>query len=109
MLQNLVNIKLTLWPVADKRHVSYYNIPQLRQFIEMMVTQKLTYTGHPMIILMLIQCRPVFLGIYSHTPKLIYHEGTTETPNAFLLENSRASILSLHRNITYQEQRRKHQ
>ena len=52
---------------------------------------------------MLIECRTILFGIYTHTTKLIYIKRSAETTNALLLEYGRSAILVLHGKITNNE------
>jgi hypothetical protein len=36
LLHNLIDIMLTFWAIAHKRHVAYQDIEKLGQFVEMM-------------------------------------------------------------------------
>ena len=105
MLHYLINIIFTLGSRTNKRHITSHNVPQLWKFVEMMFTQKAPYFSHTSVAFMLIKCRTILFCINTHTPELIYTERSAETPYALLPKYCRATILTAHGNITYQEER----
>lgn len=107
MLDNLVDIVLPFRSGAYKRHVALEDVPKLREFVEVMVTQETADMSHAIIFLMSEQLRSVFLCIHSHASELINGERLSETSDALLLENSRSTVLVPDQNIANEEERRK--
>ena len=108
VLHNLVDVELALGPGAYEGHFADKHVPQLGQFVQVMVAQKLAHLGEALVFFARIQGRTVLLGIQLHAAELVDVERTTETPDAFLLEYGRATVFALHGNVAYQEKGRKH-
>jgi hypothetical protein len=52
---------------------------------------------------MLIESRPVLLGIYAHATELIDIEWSAESPYSFLFEDGWSAVFAFNGNITYKE------
>ena len=89
VLQNLVNIELSLWTRAHKRHIALEDIVQLRKLIEVMSANKLSHTSQTGIVsaTRLAQLRSHLLGIHSHRAELIDVEWSAETAYTLLFED----------------------
>lgn len=51
-LHNLVYVELSFWSWTNKRHIATNHVPELREFIQMMFSQKLADMGKPLIFFM---------------------------------------------------------
>ena len=93
-----------------KCHVADKHIPQLGQFIEMMLaeeTPNLGLTGIIVPVAALEQRRTPLLCPYLHRTELIDGKGSAEASDALLLEDGRSTVLPSHSDKTECEQRRK--
>lgn len=70
----------------------------------MVLPQELADLRHAIVLTACIEGRTGLFCIELHTAKLVNVERTTETTDALLLENSRATVFTLHGNVTNQEQ-----
>ena len=93
---------------TNERHFTLQNVPQLWQLVEVMGTQELSNLRHACLVLVLIECGSVFLGIHAHGAELVDVERSAEAPYALLLKDGRSAILTLHRYVANQEERRKY-
>ena len=105
VLHDLLDEIFALGTWTDERHLAFQHIPQLWQLVEVMATQELSDFGHTRFVLVLIECRAVFLGIHAHRAELVDVERSSETSDAFLFEDGRSAILTLHGEVANQEER----
>ena len=106
-LHNPVDVEFALRSRSDKGHLAAEDVPELGQFVEMVLTQELADLGHAFVLAAGIQGRACLLGIGLHATELVDVERTTETADTLLLENGRSAVFALDCNVAEQKQRRK--
>ena len=91
---NLVYVELSFWSWTNKRHVATNHVPELRKFIQMMFSQKLTDMGKPLIFFMGTELRTILFCIHRHASEFIDVEGAPKPSDSFLFENSWSTIFT---------------
>ena len=102
-LDNLVYIIFSLWPRTDESHVTFYHVPQLRQLVQVVIAQEMSNLGHTLVVLVPKQLRAVFLRVHAHAAELVNGERSAETPDTFLLKDSRPAIFAFNKDVAQQK------
>ena len=105
VLHDLVDVELALRAGTDERHVADEHIPELGQFVEVVVTEEHADLGHAGVLLMGEELRPVLLGIHSHGAELIDVERPSEPSDSLLLEDGGSPVLPFHQVVADGEER----
>ena len=94
---DLFNIEATLRTRTDKSHIAAQDVPQLRQLVQMMLTQEAAYARQARVFAPTTKLRAARFGVIMHAAKLIHGKGAAVAADARLLEEGgRAKIASQH-------------
>lgn len=96
---DLVDIELAFGTGAYESHVSTEDVPELGEFVQMVVAQESADFCHTGVFLTGIEGGAFLLGIQLHAAEFIDIERAAEATDTLLLENGRATVFTLHGNI----------
>ena len=105
-LHDLVDVEFAFGARADEGHLSDEHVPQLGQFVQMVLAQELADFCQTGVGTALVQGGTGFLRVQAHAAELVDVEGTSEPPDAFLLEDGGAAVLVPDGYVADQEQGR---
>lgn len=103
-LHDLVDVELAFGTWTDKGHLATENVPELRKFVEVVLTKELADLGHAFVLAAGIQGGTCLFGIEFHAAELVDVERATETADALLLENGGTAVFALDSNVAEQKQ-----
>ena len=105
---NLVDEVFALRSRPYKRHVTYENIPQLGQLVEVVVAKKASDTREAVLILFDAELRLSLLGVDFHAAKFIDEKRPSAFSNALLAVDGWSAVLALDGYVAEEHQRREH-
>ena len=94
-LHDLVDVKLTLGPGADERHIPDQHVPQLGKLVEVMPPQEPADPGQPFVRLPFVKHGAILLRVQPHAAELINIERAPAQTDALLPEKGRSAVLPL--------------
>lgn len=105
---NLIYKVFALRSRPYKCHVSYENIPQLGQLVEVVVAKKASDTREAVLVLFDAELRLSLLGVDFHAAKFIDEKRPSAFSDALLAVDGRAAVLALDGYVAEEHQRREH-
>lgn len=105
---NLIYKVFALRSRPYKCHVTYENIPQLGQLVEVVVAKKASDTREAVLILFDAELRRSLLGVDFHAAKFIDEKRPSAFSNALLAVDGWSAVLALDGYVAEEHQRREH-
>lgn len=105
---NLIYKVFALRSRPYKCHVTYENIPQLGQLVEVVVAKKASDTREAVFVLFDAELRLSLLGVDFHAAKFIDEKRPSAFSDALLAIDGRAAVLALDGYVAEEHQRREH-
>ena len=106
LLHDLVYVEFALGTPAYEGHIPHKDVPELRQFVEMVHPEEFADLGQARVVVAGVQCRAGRLCVGAHGTEFIYIERPAETAYPFLLVDCRSLVAQLDGQEAYQYERR---
>ena len=107
VLHDLVDVELALGARSDEGHVAHEHIPELRQFVEVVLAQCAANGGETRVAIVAgKELRTLGFGVGVHGAEFIDEERPSAAPDALLAEESRAAVAAANGYVAVEEERR---